>query len=88
VIAGELSELRASVPQRFVDVHFRGPAPRWSTIASVEVLASADGYSRLRITGDGDLAAVVAAARQSDELLSFAYQPPSLSELFREAVAA
>src|SRR4029079_12955437 len=29
VLTGELEELRASVPQRFVDVRFRGAAPDW-----------------------------------------------------------
>jgi hypothetical protein len=31
---------------------------------------------------------VVAIARATPEIVSFAYQPPTLSELFRRAVAA
>jgi hypothetical protein len=31
---------------------------------------------------------VVAVARRTGDLVSFAYEPPSLSELFRQAVAA
>jgi ABC-2 type transport system ATP-binding protein len=34
------------------------------------------------------LAAVVAMARRTSDLVSFAYQPPTLAELFRQAVAA
>ena len=30
VLAGELADLRAAVPQRFVDIRYRGPAPDWS----------------------------------------------------------
>ena len=30
VLAGELAELRAKVPQRFIDIRYRGPAPDWS----------------------------------------------------------
>ena len=31
---------------------------------------------------------MIAAVRRSTELISFAYEPPTLSELFRQAVAA
>ena len=27
VLAGELAELRAKVPQRFIDIRYRGPGP-------------------------------------------------------------
>jgi ABC-2 type transport system ATP-binding protein len=88
VVAGELSDLRAAVPQRFVDVRYRGLAPDWSRVASVDLIASDAGRARLRVAGDTDLSALVAAARDSGELISFAYQPPTLSELFRQSVAA
>ena len=35
VLAGDLADLRAAVPQRFVDVRYRGPAPDWSRLAAV-----------------------------------------------------
>ncbi|MGZ4594678.1 MAG: ABC transporter ATP-binding protein, partial [Actinomycetes bacterium] len=88
VLAGELAELRAAVPQRFVDIRYRGAAPDWSRLASVELVASADGEARLRVDPGTDLAAVVAAAANSTEIVSFAYRSPTLSELFRRAVAA
>jgi ABC-2 type transport system ATP-binding protein len=46
-----------------------------------------DGHTRLRVDRDVDLTALVAAARL-DEVVSFAFQPPTLSDLFRQAVAA
>jgi ABC-2 type transport system ATP-binding protein len=88
VLAGELAELRAKVPQRFVDIRYRGPAPDWSKLAPVELVEARDGQARLRVGRDTDLAAVVAAVRDRADIVSFAYQPPTLSELFREAVAA
>jgi ABC-2 type transport system ATP-binding protein len=88
VLAGTLDELRAAVPQRFVDVRYRGAAPDWSGLPPVEVVAAKDGEARLRVDGDTDLAAVVAIARRTPDIVSFTYQPPTLSELFRQAVAA
>ena len=32
VLAGELTELRAAVPQRFMDIHYRGATPDWSAL--------------------------------------------------------
>ena len=88
VLAGELAELRAKVPQRFVDIRYRGPVPDWSRLASVTVIQARDGRARLRVDRATDLAAVVAAARDLPDLISFAYQPPTLSDLFRQAVTA
>ena len=88
VLAGELAELRAKVPQRFVDIRYRGPVPDWSRLASVTVIQARDGRARLRVDRATDLAAVVTAARDLPDLISFAYQPPTLSDLFRQAVAA
>jgi ABC-2 type transport system ATP-binding protein len=88
VRAGELAELRAKVPQRFVDIRYRGPAPDWSGLAPVELVQARDGQARLRAGPDTDLAAVLARAQDRADIVSFAYQPPTLSELFRQAVAA
>ena len=88
VRAGDLVELRAAVPQRFVTVRYRGTPPDWSAVRSVKVVESTEGETRLRVDRNVDLGALVAAARGSGDLLSFAYEPPTLSELFREAVAA
>ena len=88
VLAGELAELRAKVPQRFVDIRYRGPVPDWSRLASVTVIQARDGRARLRVDRATDLAAVVTAARDLPDLISLTYQPPTLSDLFRQAVAA
>jgi ABC-2 type transport system ATP-binding protein len=87
VMAGELTELRTRVPHRLVDVRVRGAAPDWSTIAGVEVIANDDGSTRLRVGRDAELAQLWSVANERHDLISFAYEPPTLSELFREAVA-
>jgi ABC-2 type transport system ATP-binding protein len=88
VLAGELSELRAKVPERFVDIRYRGLAPDWAGLAPATVIEAGEGVARLRVGRDTDVAAVLAAVRDRAELVSFSYQPPTLSELFRQAVAA
>ena len=88
VLAGDLEDLRAAIPQRFVEVHFRGRVPDWSRLPAVEVLVAAEGRARLRLNRSSDVETVLREARHAGELISFAYQPPSLSDLFREAVAA
>ena len=88
VLAGELAELRARVPQRFVDIRYRGPAPDWPQLASVTVIEAKDGRARLRVGRDTDVAALLATVQDGTDVVSFAYQPPTLSELFHQAVAA
>ena len=88
VLAGELAELRVAVPQRFVEIRYRGATPDCSRVASAEVIEASDGYVRLRVGYQTDLAAVVAAIDDTTDIVSFAYQPPTLTELFRLAVAA
>jgi ABC-2 type transport system ATP-binding protein len=88
VLAGGLAELRAKVPQRFVDIRYRGPAPDWTQLAPLELVEAKDGRARLRVGRDTDLTAVVATVRDRADIVSLAYQPPTLSELFRQAVAA
>jgi ABC-2 type transport system ATP-binding protein len=88
VQAGDLAALRASVPQRFVTVRYRGDPPDWSGWPSVEVVDQRDGEARLRVAPDADLAAMAESAQRGTDLVAFAYEPPTLPELFREAVAA
>jgi ABC-2 type transport system ATP-binding protein len=88
VLAGDLTSLRSVVPERFIEIRYRGAAPDWSALGSVELVASDDDLARLRVHDDTDIAAVITRARTSADVVSFAYRPPTLSELFRRAVAA
>jgi len=88
VLAGELAELRAKVPHRFVDIRYRGLAPDWPQLAPVTVIEAKDGRARLRVGRDTDVAALLATVQDGTDVVSFAYQPPTLSELFHQAVAA
>jgi ABC-2 type transport system ATP-binding protein len=84
---GDLADLRAARPQRFVRVRYRGPAPDWSRLSSAEIVEQSAGDVRLVVDESVELADVVATAQNVD-LISFAFEPPTLSELFRQVVAA
>ena len=88
VRAGDLAELRAEVPQRFVTIRYRGSEPNWSGWSGVEIVDQRDGEARLRVAPGIDLPRMITAAQHDTDLVAFAYEPPTLSELFREAVAA
>jgi ABC-2 type transport system ATP-binding protein len=88
VLAGELEDLRAAVSERFVHIRYRGSAPDWSRLGPVAVIEARGGQARLRVSRDTDVAAVLTAIGHDVEIMSFTYQPPTLSELFRQAVAA
>jgi ABC-2 type transport system ATP-binding protein len=88
VLAGELKDLRAAVPERFIDVRYQGAPPDWCRLAQATVIEAKDGRARLRVGRGADVAAVLAILQDSADVVSFTYQPPTLSELFRDAVAA
>jgi len=92
VLAGQLSALRARAPWRHLEVTLASDVgerwwERWSeAMPGVEVV---DGDTRrVRLTADRsvDLEKVLTEARSTAEVVRFDFDPPSLSEIFREAV--
>ena len=92
VLAGRLSDLRARALRRHLEVTLASDAgerwwERWSeALPSVELV---DGDARrVRLTADRsvDLEKVLTEARSAAEVVRFDFDPPSLSEIFREAV--
>jgi ABC-2 type transport system ATP-binding protein len=88
VLAGSLEELQVHSGRRYLDVVFAQPPARgWlEGVAGVEV-AGDERHARLTIDPTRDLGAVLAAAQAAGPMLRFDFQPPSLEELFREAIA-
>jgi ABC-2 type transport system ATP-binding protein len=87
VLAGELEALRAATPQRVVDIHYRGEAPQWSALPHVHVLEHAEGSVRLTVPRETEIHALIAQLPDDREVSSFSFQPPTLSDLFTEAVS-
>ena len=88
VRSGDLAELRDESPERFLEVRYRGPSPDLSRLAAAEIVDAQPGQVRIRVSSELDVVGVLAEVRRGGELVSFDYRPPSLSELFRQAVAA
>ena len=92
VLGGRLSELRAHAPRRRLEVTLAQPAgecwwERWSpALPGVEVVDGDTRRVRLTVDHSADLEKVLAEARSTAEVVQFGFEPPSLSEIFREAV--
>jgi len=86
VLAGELEDLRAATPQRIVDIHYRGPAPQWSALPEIQVLERSERSIRLKVPRDTEIPALLTRVTGLDEVTSFSFQPPTLSDLFAQAV--
>ncbi len=87
VRAGDLDDLRAELPSRIMTLRYRGATPDWSRVPRSTLLEDVPGEARLLVDQHADLRSLVAAT-EGTEVISFAYEPPTLSELFRQAVAA
>jgi ABC-2 type transport system ATP-binding protein len=86
LLAGALQDLRAATPYRVVDIGYRGAAPRWSGLPEGQAVDSGDGTITLSGPRDTEIPALLARMTGPHEITSFSYQPPTLSDLFRETV--
>ena len=88
VLAGSLEDLQSHTGRRYVDIVFaRPPVPGWCDALPGLQAGGDDRHTRLAIGPDGDLDAVLRAARAAGPLLRFDFQPPSLEQMFREAIS-
>jgi ABC-2 type transport system ATP-binding protein len=86
VAAGSVAELRARAGRVRIDVEVAG-APEWTpAIDDAELLERRNGSVRLLAPVGVDADAVLAQAQAAGEVRSFAFGPPTLAELFLEAV--
>jgi ABC-2 type transport system ATP-binding protein len=56
-------------------------------LANDAVSGGHDGQSRVLVDASTDLARILASAREAGEVTRFSFEPPSLSDLFRDAVS-
>jgi ABC-2 type transport system ATP-binding protein len=92
VLAGLLSELRAGAARRRLEVTLaHGAGERWwepwsSGLPGARVANGDARRVRLTVDRSVDLEKVLTEARSAGEVVRFDFEPPSLSEIFREAV--
>ena len=89
VAAGTVEELRRRETGRLLRVVVPDAAPHWAgELSGVRVVSERAGDTLLELADSADDQAVLAAALRTGRVVHFAWQQPTLVELFREAVAA
>jgi ABC-2 type transport system ATP-binding protein len=89
VLDGQLAEVRAASPSRYVDASVAtaaAAAPWHANLEGAELLWERGAEARLRVPSDADPARLLAAAQAAGPVTFFRFEPPSLSDLFMEAV--
>jgi len=89
VAAGAIDELRAASTRRHLEVEVVGNANQWlDGRADLTVEETRDDFARLAVPAEVDLGALLARASAAGPVRRFAFQPPTLSELFMEVVGS
>ena len=87
VAAGAIDELRAASDRRHLEVEVAGAGASWlNGRDGVAIVDTRGDLVKLSVTADADLPGLLAAATAAGPVRRFSYQPPTLSELFMEAV--
>ncbi|MFP3913989.1 MAG: ABC transporter ATP-binding protein [Actinomycetota bacterium] len=88
VTAGNVSQLKNSAPIRHLELEMDGPAePVLSSVGGVRSSEMVEGRHVLIVDADTDVRRVLAEAERGGVVRHFVYTTPSLTDLFREAVA-
>ncbi|NQV05206.1 ABC transporter ATP-binding protein, partial [bacterium] len=88
VLSGKVDQLRAASEHRVVEAAVSGAGSTWAeSIPGAEIVSRNGDKVRMVVDRSAEPAAIAAAAAAAGTLLQFSFAPPSLSEVFREAVA-
>ena len=89
VLSGLVSGLRAASEHRYLEIEHAGPIGAWyRDVDGAEVVESAPGRVVLMVDRSTDPEAILHLARLAGTLQSFSFTPPSLSQVFVEAVGS
>ncbi len=88
VLAGRVSQLKAASRYRYLEVEHVAPAGSWHEALDgvVDVVDEEPERVVLMVDRDTDPEAILHVARQAGTLQAFSFTPPSLSQVFVEAV--
>jgi ABC-2 type transport system ATP-binding protein len=86
VLAGVVEELKAASAYRSLDIRVNGDP--WVPVLSGDTVTSKqDGRVRVLVDSSVDLEEILASARRVGEVTAFSFEPPSLADLFLQAVS-
>lgn len=86
VLAGVVEQLKAASPRRSLEITVNGE-PWVPVLPSGTVTSRQDGRMRVLVDASVDLEEIMASARRIGEVTAFSFEPPSLTDLFLEAVS-
>ena len=86
VLAGVVDDLKAAAPRRSLQVTVDGE-PWMPVLPSGTVTSTQDGRVRVMVDASVDLDEILASARRAGDVTRFSFEPPSLTDLFLEAVS-
>ncbi|HSD48922.1 MAG TPA: ATP-binding cassette domain-containing protein [Actinomycetota bacterium] len=86
VLAGVVEELKAASPHRSLSVTVDGQ-PWVPLLPSGTVTSKQDGRVRVLVDASVNLDEIMASARRAGEVTAFTFEPPSLTDLFLDAVS-
>ena len=84
VLHGEVSELQHSSPIRYLQVEVRGQ-PWAKELRGIDAVQT-NGRNRYVLDRNTDLGPILDLAAHDGEVTRFSFEPPHLTDLFREAV--
>jgi ABC-2 type transport system ATP-binding protein len=86
VLAGAVAELKAASAHRSLEITVDG-APWVPVLPSRTITSKQDGRLRTLVDAAVDLQDILATAGRVGEVTKFSFEPPSLADLFLEAVS-
>jgi ABC-2 type transport system ATP-binding protein len=87
VVEGNVRRLKDASPIRHLELDIDGDAEGLiASLPEVGRVQSSDGFHSVTIGADADIRDFLARAQEAGRIRHFAYKPPSLTDLFREAV--
>lgn len=87
VLTGTIEDVRASAPRRRLEVGFADRGLTWEPPIDHEPARNGHGAGAWLVPADSDPAALLDHAARVGRVTRFSFQPPALSEIFREVVA-
>jgi ABC-2 type transport system ATP-binding protein len=84
VLSGEVTELRRSSPVRFLEVDVNGLP--WTAAGGEISVSAGNGRHRYVLDRSAELGPILDRAKMDGEVTRFSFEPPNLTDLFKEAV--